>query len=603
LNSKELLVTFLMLIMIFGSSKGISVPQAEATHVGVSQIGPESLIPWKPRPVLGPQKTLVLLVEFQNVRFRTSISDIESLMNTVDQWFRRASYGKMLIDYSVYESTLTLPSTMGDYGAPASGDQRGDDSRGIEIYFYDALSMIPDQTLSQYNHVVLIHAGNDEAISGNAYDIWSQCDCAGPIAEEDPANEASWVITDASGRITHAFWGVSTFSENEEWPILAHEFTHSLGVSDLYVYGPDGYSESAGVGFWSNMAAGAFLNPPSDIDGWSKYILGWIDAVPIEAQGNYTIHTLDSAEEPKAIMVPIGGGSEYYFITARRKAGTDAGLPSEGVIVFRIDPYREISTAGQELALLSDANPSTPAQCYNYDSSFQELCQGLDAPYSLKGRNYAFTFSSLSVTVVLDDDAFWSQDAHLGFRVDSIRDDAYNLGFAASPELLGINPTETTTTTQPTTPKCVIATAAYGSEMASDVVYLRTVRDQLIGSTSVGKSLAHGFNRFYYSWSPQLAHLIAPSPILRGLFRILLKPIVWIASVAVLVFNLTFDLTRNDGTSSVMSFLVAAILTMSLYVGVPTISATKILRYWKTRGASARSRRILSPRSHRPRTV
>jgi M6 family metalloprotease-like protein len=590
-----------MVVTILSSSPAVAVLHGEIQTLQMNYSHPDSLTPWKPRPALGPQKTLVLLVEFQNARFRTDPASISSIMSTVDQWFRRASYGKMSINYTIHEQVLTLPGIMADYGAPTSGAQEGDDPQRTQAYFYDALSMIPDTILSQYKHIILIHAGDDEAISGKAYDIWSQCDCSGPIADEDPANEASWVITDSSGQITHAFWGVSTFSENERWPILAHEFTHSLGVSDLYIYGQDGYSESAGVGFWSNMATGAFLDPPSDIDGWSKYILGWISAVRVESSnGNYTIHTLDSAEEPKAILVPISGGDDYYFITARRKAGTDVALPSEGVIVFRIDPYREESLSGQELALLSDANPTTPSECYAYNNPFQDLCMSLDAPYNLKGRDYAFTYSSLDVAVVLNDDAFWSQDAHIGFKVTAAGGDAFKIAFAASPEDLGIPPTVTTTstTTQTPAPQCVIATAAYGSEMANEVVYLRTVRDQLIGSTPAGRTIVDAFNMFYYSWSPQVAQLISPSSFLRGLFRVLLRPIIWIASVAALIFALTLDLTRNGDAASVSAFLAAAVLTTSLYIGLPILGTIRILSHRNARHSTAGSRKVPSTMSH-----
>jgi hypothetical protein len=182
----------------------------------------------------------------------------------------------------------------------------------------------------------------------------------------------------------------------------------------------------------------------------------------------------------------------------------------------------------------------------------------------------------------LDDDAFWAQDAHVGFKVTTAGGDAFNIAFAASPEELGISPTETTTT-QTTTPQCVIATAAYGSEMANEVAYMRTVRDQLIGSTPIGKAMVDAFNRFYYSWSPQVAQLIASNQILRGLFRVLLKPISWIVRIAVLTFGLVFDLTRNRDAASAMAFITAAMLTISLYVGLPIAAMVKILSHKKAR--------------------
>lgn len=367
--------------------------------------------------------------------------------------------------------------------------------------------------------------------------------------------------------------GVSTFSEDESWPILAHEYTHSLGVSDLYVYGSDGYSEGPGIGYWSNMATGAFLDPPSDIDGWSKYILGWVQALPVNSsQGEYTIYSLESNKEPKALLIPFGNNGEYYFIHARRKIGTDAALPSEGIIVFKINPNREESLVGEELALISDANPTTPPECAQYDNPFSELCREVDAPYNKKGMEYPFTFSTFTATIVLNDDAFWASEAGTGFKVDAVGDGAFKLTFASSPEELGVTAsTSSITTSESTATRCVIATAAYGSEMAMDVVRMRYVRDSMIGSTAVGRRLVGAFNAFYYSWSPPVARIIVSSLALRYIFRVLLLPIVWIVEVAAGAFEVTVLITGDTSAASVIAFSLATFLSLSAYIGIPAL--------------------------------
>ncbi len=78
-------------------------------------------------------------------------------------------------------------------------------------------------------------------------------------------------------------------------------------------------------------------------------------------EGEYSLHTLDSNNDPRALLIRISdNGDEYYFIHARRKAGTDSALPADGVLVFRINVMREESHEGEELAVMIDANPSTP---------------------------------------------------------------------------------------------------------------------------------------------------------------------------------------------------------------------------------------------------
>jgi M6 family metalloprotease-like protein len=558
---------------------------------------PSSITPWKPRPVLGPQSTLVVLVQFQDVRFRSSIDEIRSLVDLVDKWFRRSSYGKMYINYTIHEDVLTLPNIMSAYGVPKAGDQRGDDPANEEAYVIDALNVIISENivnLAEYSNVVLIHAGGDEADTGNPNHLWSHCDCVGPIADENPSKEASWVLYDDSRRITHAFWGISTFSEDEHWAIFVHEFTHSLGVSDLYVYGSDGYSEGPGVGFWSNMAAGAFLDPPADIDGWSKYILGWIEAVTVDSpQGEYAIHTLDSAQNPKALLITINGNEdEYYFVHARRKADADAALPSEGVIVFKINRLREISLAGEELALLSDANPATPADCDGYRGEGRELCKPLDAPYNEKGKQYHFSFYGLSENLVLNDDGFWDESAQIAFRVQPTGNDAFKITLGKSPEEVGITvtPTSTTGTTETQTPSCIVATAAFGSSMAPEVFHMRLVRDRMIGSTHLGRMLVDAFNAFYYSWSPGVTRAIAPNPTLRATFRILLLPLIWTVEVAGFSFPAVLELTGNADVASIAAFLLAACISLTFYVVAPILAVSKLAVRARTRHAFSRGR-------------
>jgi M6 family metalloprotease-like protein len=553
---------------------------------------PSLVTPWKPRPVLGPQNALVLLIDFSDIRFRSSLGEVRSLVDVVDQWFRRSSYAKMYINYTIYEDALTLPGAMSSYGAPQAGNERGDDAARGQAFISDALDLLMSQTnlnLEHYEHIVLMHAGGDEAESGNPNDIWSHCDCVGPIADENPSQEASWVITDDSGAITHAFWGISTFSEDEHWAVFAHEFTHSLGVSDLYIYGTDGYSAGPGVGFWSNMATGAFLDPPADIDGWSKYILGWIDATTVDSpQGEYTIYTLDSAQEPKALLVKISGNEdEYYFLHARRKAGADAALPSEGVIVFKIDRLRERSLAGEELALLYDANPDTPPECSNYSGQGRELCEPLDAPYNMKGKQYQFSFYDLSANLLLNDDGCWDESTRIGFRVQPSADDAFRVTLGASPEEVGtteacaapVTPASTAETTITiAAPTCIIATAAFGSAIAPEVAYMRYVRDKLIGSTHLGRMLVDAFNAFYYSWSPPVARTVGSSSFLQAAFRVLLVPVVLAVHAAALSFVAVSGMAGSAEAAAVVAFVLAASMCIVAYVVLPFAVCLKFVQ-------------------------
>lgn len=68
---------------------------------------------------------------------------------------------------------------------------------------------------------------------------------------------------------------------------------------------------------------------------------------------------------------------------------------------------------------------------------------------------------------------------------------------------------------------CFIATAAYGSDLAPDVVLLRDFRDYVLVRTRLGRLFVAAYQRT----SPPVARLIAPHEGLRALTRCLLRPV------------------------------------------------------------------------------
>lgn len=71
--------------------------------------------------------------------------------------------------------------------------------------------------------------------------------------------------------------------------------------------------------------------------------------------------------------------------------------------------------------------------------------------------------------------------------------------------------------------KCFIATAAYGSSLASEVELLRRFRDERLSKSQIGRH----FIEAYYRHSPRLADFIREREWLRGVVRASLYPVVW----------------------------------------------------------------------------
>jgi len=121
----------------------------------------------------------------------------------------------------------------------------------------------------------------------------------------------------------------------------------------------------------------------------------------------------------------------------------------------------------------------------------------------------------------------------------------------------------------------VIATATFGSVLAPEVVYMRYVRDQLIGSTPSGRTLIEAFNTFYYAWSPAVAEVIAGNGLLRAIFRIILLPLVGIVHVSAMIFRTVALMTGQTDRASVFAFVAAAVMTISVYIALPIAAVAK----------------------------
>jgi len=81
---------------------------------------------------------------------------------------------------------------------------------------------------------------------------------------------------------------------------------------------------------------------------------------------------------------------------------------------------------------------------------------------------------------------------------------------------------------------CLIATAAYGSEMAPQVQFLREIRDNQLMNTDSGVSFMTGFNQLYYSFSPYIADLERENPAFKEFVKIGITPM--LLSLSIMTF-------------------------------------------------------------------
>ena len=118
---------------------------------------------------------------------------------------------------------------------------------------------------------------------------------------------------------------------------------------------------------------------------------------------------------------------------------------------------------------------------------------------------------------------------------------------------------------------CLIATAAFGSEMAPQVQHLREIRDGVVMQTESGAAFMAAFNQLYYSFSPSMADLERQHPAFKELVRVAITPM--LASLSIL------DHIPIDSEAEMLGYGTGIILlNVGMYVGFPAAVILKAHR-------------------------
>ena len=111
---------------------------------------------------------------------------------------------------------------------------------------------------------------------------------------------------------------------------------------------------------------------------------------------------------------------------------------------------------------------------------------------------------------------------------------------------------------------CLIATAAFGSEMAPQVQLLREIRDNTILQTESGSAFMTGFNAFYYSFSPAIADYERENPAFKETVKLTLTPL--LTSLTLLQY------ADIDSESEMLGYGISVILlNIGMYFVAPAV--------------------------------
>jgi len=123
---------------------------------------------------------------------------------------------------------------------------------------------------------------------------------------------------------------------------------------------------------------------------------------------------------------------------------------------------------------------------------------------------------------------------------------------------------------------CLIATAAYGTELAPQVQFLREIRDNTVMSTAYGAAFMTGFNQLYYSFSPTIADMERENPMFQEAVRAFITPMISSLSIMTLA---------EDGSEfEVLGLGISVIvLNLGMYIAAPALIGFKVHHHFKSR--------------------
>jgi M6 family metalloprotease-like protein len=314
------------------------VNQARSSEQTVTKRKGRLRTSWDPEKVY---KLPVILVSFSDEQFKSnhSAAFYDSLFNEpgfnkkigpgcVADYFREQSNGLFNASFDIY-GPIQMPDTAACYSKPGSGTYRtvlrkafikAVDSLAIDLSVYD---WDGDGLVQQVVFIYAGYGGNDgksprKGIINPHTSTFSTYESHGVRANWYTCSAERWGYNDES-------CGIGT---------ICHEFTHALGLPDLY---PTTGSEYSVVDEWDLMDGGNFTNwgwCPPNYSALEKMLLGW--QTPVELTEPTTITNMKSVAEGGTVYCISHTDDEFFLLENRQQVGWDAGIPGKGLAIFHV---------------------------------------------------------------------------------------------------------------------------------------------------------------------------------------------------------------------------------------------------------------------------
>lgn len=320
----------------------------------------------EPGTTTGNQRGLVILLQYQDVKFLkdslTTNQIFKRFFNeegykeygnegSVRDYFKKQSYGKLDIDFDVV-GPFTVSHKMEYYGKHYTDDQGNEHNdanpitmvaEGVDFAYkagvdFSKYDWNDDKEVDQ---VFVIYAGYAEAQNAAPETIWPH---EWTLAAEGKTKKYNGVTintygcaSELSGNKGEDLDGIGT---------ACHEFTHCLGLPDMYDTSGDNY----GMSNWDVMDYGSYndnSHSPAGYTAYERWFSGWME--PKELKEQTSIEGMKPLiNEPEAyILYNEKNRNEYYMLENRQPVSFDKGLYGHGLLIYHVDYSKTAWTSNQ----------------------------------------------------------------------------------------------------------------------------------------------------------------------------------------------------------------------------------------------------------------
>ncbi len=248
-------------------------------------------------------------------------------------YFRDQSQGQFELTFDVM-GPVVLPNSMAYYGKNRNGEE-GEDMRADQM-IRDAC-VATGKDFSPYvrwegdsiiDVVIVVYAGQSENQGGGEDAIWPHKYVASSYKVGDLYLSDYACVSDQQQ--DEVLDGFGTF---------CHEFSHCLGLPDLYPIRSSAYSI---FDEWDLMDGGNYANNGWGIPNYSafeRHLCGWLDLT--ELKDPATITDMPSMSEVSGAYVIYNDAhpTEYFILENRQQRGWDYFVPGNGLLVTHVIDY------------------------------------------------------------------------------------------------------------------------------------------------------------------------------------------------------------------------------------------------------------------------